>query len=163
MPIDSEGFPVDLGIDPAVLRVCWKTYCEALPILYGNNTFCFYRVDTLRLFRYEDLPLVHPSDNENFILPVFNTQPSPQGRLSMIRKLSLFLTERNHSFEERLPNPKPRLRHRVDAVCDWSPFLQLNPYIDGSLFIEFPSLEELELDFSDWDLVPDAGLCVSTA
>ena len=111
-----------------------KTYCEALPILYGNNASCFYRVDTLRLYRYEDLPLLHPSDNDNFILPVFNTEPSPQGRLSMIRKLSLFLTERKNSFEDRLPNPKPRLRHRVDAVCDWSPFLELNPYIDGSLF-----------------------------
>ena len=158
---DSGGQLQDLGIDATILRVCWRTYSEALPILYGSNTFCFYSVQTLTCFRFEGLPLVHPGNNQRLFLSVFNDQPNPQGRLSMIRKLSLFLTWRYCQFAMRLPDLEPQPYRRNGAIEDWSPFLELSPYTDGSKFIGFPALEELELDFSDWDLRLDERLDVS--
>lgn len=144
------GYQVEnFGIDPTILRVCWKSYCEALPVLYGENVFNFDNPVALKRFRMSGLPLLHPSNDERTKLPVFNTQPSPQGRLSMVRKLSLDLGNEGD------------MQRREWSIGAWEPFLETNPYVDGSLFICFPLLEELELDFSKWKLYPEEGLEVS--
>lgn len=152
-------------IHPTILHICWKAYKEALPILYGDNTFCFFNDRILSNFRSEGLPLVHPFGKQHLILPVFNAQPSLQGRLSMIRNLSLFLTARvKHGFcPMRLPLLEPMLLNREPAIREWSSLLERNPYADGSKFISFPALEDLTLDLSDWDLkwkeLLDVSLC----
>ena len=157
---DSKGDPTETEIDPTILRVCWKIYSEALPVLYGNNTFCLCRVDTLRWFRHGRLPLVHPSNQIEHIMPVFYAQPNPQGRLSLIRNLTLILATQDQEYYVRPPRSVFHSGSKRTRT-DWGALLELNPYTDGSRFVEFPALEVLELDFFDWLLTANEGINVS--
>ena len=47
--------PPKLKIDGRILRVCWTTYEEALPILYGKNTFEFSKPRKLYDFSHGGL------------------------------------------------------------------------------------------------------------
>lgn len=42
-------------IDSAILRTCRMVYSEALPILYGQNTFEFSSADAIRFFQSKSL------------------------------------------------------------------------------------------------------------
>lgn len=44
-----------LAIDARMLRTCRQMYAETLPILYGDNNFCFTNVGALDTFRKEGL------------------------------------------------------------------------------------------------------------
>ena len=148
-------------MDTSILRVCWKTYIEALPVLYGNNSFMFHSPKTINCFRAENLALVHPSHNERQILPVFFAQPNPHGRFSLIRIMALDLTCRyDHSlgsFDEYAPTAAYRSR----ATESWAPFLFTDIERDGNEFMAFPNLEHLELGFTDWMLKEEERLDVS--
>jgi len=51
------------GLDAAILRTCRSIYEEALPILYGRNTFLFQHPDQIRAFQRDGLSerRAHPS------------------------------------------------------------------------------------------------------
>lgn len=111
----------------------------------GRNEFRFTRMRDLELFRYSGLPLVRPKDDPDFAIPIFNAQPSPQGRFSLIRKLSLCLAQSHAKVDERSRVRKPQL---AIPSHSWAQFLKLNAHTSGSRYAKFPILDELELDFS---------------
>jgi len=83
----------------------------------------------------------------------FNFQPTPQGRFQFVRKLHLAF-----SLEDDMVPP---VAQRCDLLCAWSPFFTENKYTDSAFFLNFPALEDLTLDFSDWGLQDGEGVMVS--
>lgn len=142
-------------IDISILYTCWKSYSEALPVLYGSNVFYFSNVHQLNVFRYKNLPLLRAIDYPDYVLPVFYTKITYQGRLSMTRKLGWLLTWSHGPSSLNLPDSEPRPSNRESTVKEWSTFLLRTPYADGSKCIEFPALEDLELGFTDLALQPE--------
>lgn len=51
--MESDDSRAAYEIDSAILRTCHKVYEEALPILYGCNTFCFSDPEDITRFRHE--------------------------------------------------------------------------------------------------------------
>ena len=156
---DEAVYAPSLDIDTAVLRLCGKAYDESLPILYENSKFNFHSPDTINCFRVEDLLLVHSTIDERQVLPVFFAQPSCYGRVSMIRKLALYLTWR-YDHEEKVTEPYCRDEDHV-SEGNWAPFLKTTVHRDGNNFIAFPALEQLELVFTEWELSPNDRFVVS--
>ena len=52
---DVSDPSMNLAIDARMLRTCRQIYAETLPILYGDNTFCFTNLSALDTFREEGL------------------------------------------------------------------------------------------------------------
>ena len=95
------------------------------------------------------------------MISTFNLKANSNGRLSAIRKLSLNLTaEVEHFFD---PRPGSRaVPSRKMITYEWGTFLhQDRRGILGADYIDFPMLEFLSLDFSDWHLGTNEGLVVS--
>ena len=95
------------------------------------------------------------------VISTFNLRANPNGRLSAIRRLSLNLTiDTEHTFVLMPANRAVPSRRMI--VHEWGSLLHQDPR--GILrfdFIEFPMLEFLSLDFSDWHLGNNEGLVVS--
>lgn len=87
-------------IDSAILRTCRIIYSEALPILYGQNTFEFSSANAIRSFQSKSLigyPLGRPSKIRMCRGPLhtmrpaesnqvaFNLKLAPMGRLTFVR------------------------------------------------------------------------------
>ena len=96
-------------------------------------------------------------------VPSFNLLPNEQGRLTAIRKLTLVLTnepsQRHHGFLAGQTLPP---RHTI--LREWQNFLQENRLTnegDGCEVADFKSLDDLTLDFLNWDLGPDDIVVVS--
>lgn len=83
----------------------------------------------------------------------FNFKPTPQGRFQLLRKLHLvFSLEEETAAHDSL---------RCQLLCAWTPFFTENKYTDKAFYIKFPALEDLILDFSDWELQDGEGIMVS--
>ena len=93
-------------IDSAILRTCRMIYFEALPILYGQNTFEFSSANAIRSFQSKSLigyPLGRPSKirmcrgllyamrpaEGNQV--AFNLKLAPMGRLTLLRSIIINL------------------------------------------------------------------------
>lgn len=165
-----------LGIDATVLRTCRLIYIEALPMLYGENNFVFFSVLALSLFRDKGLVsmpckyslllprrthiLKHTTNSDNnceFIdVPSFSFGQNLQGRLCLIRRLTLVLTDRRED-QWGLLHPS-----RTD---DWSEFLHESRFERriARPCVDFPALDDLTLDFLDWALTSEEEIVVSKA
>ena len=89
-------------LDSAILRTCRLIYAEALPVLYGQNTFEFSSANAIRSFQSKSLigypgrvpnlrcyrGLRRPTDGG----PVaFNLKLAPMGRLTLLRSVIINL------------------------------------------------------------------------
>ena len=115
------------GLEPAILRTCRSIYLQALPILYGNNTFKFDSGKSLTVFAHKGL------DGQ------FALQNTRYGRLTMIRyatiKLGVYGVD--HGFDN------------LDKLWrQWNKVFKPDDHRDT---VGFPSLLGIELDFSAWD------------
>ena len=167
-------------IDAAILRTCRAIYSEALPILYGSNTFEFSSPNAIRSFQSRSLigyPLGEavPSLLKYQVIkhinagianhdPAFNFQLAPMGRLSMLRSVVLTLNAEYRWHNPMGANGVRAPPNRDHIWRDWSTTLfsesdDLCPW-GGRNGLGFPVLEKLTLDFSEWQLTESEGLLV---
>ena len=162
-----DGAPVpQSGTDSTLLRSCRKVYDEALPILYGENVFCFEAVRSIRYFKEKGLAISHYKSREiieggiirsaemigdasRTQIPVFDFRPNLQGRCTMIQHLALRFFDGDEGLQA--PDAFPYAYH-VDDVDSWAKFIHHNKYSYGPDGICFTSLKTLKLDFSNWQL-----------
>ena len=78
------------------------------------------------------------------MVPNFNLQPCPQGRLSLVRRLSLKLGNRSVNSARDRP-----------YLDDWKDCLFEDFDGEGLDYLCFPSLEQLVLNFGKWALQED--------
>lgn len=166
-----------LSVDATALRTCRRIYEEALPVLYGENTYVFSTAISLETFKGEGLirtackPLLYRSHciqeatNPDGSYPIaivedyctflysFNFQSTPHGRFQLLRRLHL-----EFSLEEETAIHDSQ---KCQLLCEWTPFFTENKYTDKALYIKFPALEDLTLDFSGWELQDGEGIMVS--
>lgn len=163
-------------IDSAVLSTCRVIYSEALPILYGQNTFEFSSANAIRSFQNKSLvgyPLgmsiifresgnwIPDSLNANS-LTAFNLKLAPMGRLTMLRSIILTLNAEYRWHNPIGVNGVRAAPNRDHIWRDWSTTLfsesdDLCPWGGRS---GFPALERLTIDFSEWQLAESEGLLV---
>ena len=168
-PLLSNDYHPIANLDAVILRTCRAIYNEALPILYGRNTFYFTSSHALFEFAGDDLPKALPTGDTFFLTgSVFNFQVTQAGRLALVRQLTLKLTSmdtsRNNWSIPSVPPPRPpRLPHRSTLLYDWGRLLCMDGRLPGMYGDNavFPALENLTLDFTDWALGQDEGLMVS--
>ena len=101
-------------------------------------------------------------EEEYLDIPSFNFSPDFQGRLSILRKLTLVLgTEKDYHVHLHQQGIESPLR-RPEIMKLWSSFLQQSRYQKTFLrsVVEFPALEELFLDFTIWYLGADDRIVV---
>ncbi|KAL8851592.1 MAG: hypothetical protein Q9221_003524 [Calogaya cf. arnoldii] len=137
-------------IDSTILRVCRMIYSEALPVLYGKNTFEFSKPRKLRDFSHAGLDRSHT---------VFNFCNAPAGRFTLIRSIVLRLGHDRKPYIRHIPGPQPPPdRKRIwghwyqyffndsdpQSTFDWA--------ILPSSTLGFPALDKVVLDFTDWQL-----------
>ncbi|KAI4261190.1 MAG: hypothetical protein L6R42_003604 [Xanthoria sp. 1 TBL-2021] len=137
-------------IDSSILRVCRMIYTEALPVLYGRNTFEFHKPRKLRDFSHAGLDRSHT---------VFAFRDAPAGRFTLIRSIILRLGhDRKPYVWQRPGGQSPPDRKRI-----WSHWYQYffndsdsQSTFDWSMFPSstngFPALDKVILDFTDWQL-----------
>lgn len=143
-------------VDSAILRTCRLIYSEALPILYGQNTFEFSSANAIRSFQSRSL-IGYP-------LVAFNLKLAPMGRLTLLRSVIINL---NAEYRWTSPigiNGGRGTPNRDHIWRDWSTTLfsesdDLCPW-GGRNGLGFPALEKLTLDFSEWQLTDSEGLLV---
>ena len=108
--------------------------------------------------------LIRQQENQSLyrVITTFNLEANPNGRLSAIRELSLDLTTEADQVMVLRPGRRA-VPSRTWIVHEWGGFLhQDRRGILGHDYIDFPMLEFLSLDFSDWCLGENEGLVVST-
>ena len=114
------------GLEPAILCTCRSIYLQALPILYGNNTFKFNSGESLTEFAHKGL------DGR------FAFQNAHYGRLTMVRYATIELRYGNQHGSNYLDT---LWRH-------WNKVLKPDDHRD---IVGFPSLLGIALDFSTWE------------
>ena len=116
------------GLQPAILRTCRSIYLQAPPILYGNKTFKFDSGSSLTEFAHEGL------DGQ------FAFQNTRYGRLTMIHCSIIELGGHRiqHDFEY------------FDKL--WTHCNKVLKPDDHRDAVGFPSLLNIALDFSPWEL-----------
>ncbi|KAL6719355.1 hypothetical protein ACLMJK_003594 [Lecanora helva] len=159
-------------VDATVLRTCRLIYSEALPILYGQNTFAFYSVNAIRSFQSKSLCLGACESGQRVFVSTaantseaFNFKLAPMGRLTMIRSIVLSLNAEyrwaNTTIGANGQRGPPNRDHiwrdwsttlfsESDDMCPWS----------SKNGLSFPVLEKLTLDFTEWQLAETEGLLV---
>ena len=159
------------GLDSTILRVCRTVYDEALPVLYGENTFCFPGPDTMATFKSVGLVEKHSRSltSQTCGIPkltgvefhpnhklYFGLRNNHCGRLTLIRKISIQMsTKRDYLYLRQ------DIREMRKLIChEWLDFL-VGRSDTWNGRVHFPVLESLELDFSDWRLGQDESLWVS--
>jgi len=156
----NDRHPVP-SIDATFLRTCQQFYHEAMPVLYGKNTFAFSCASGPHRFAYEQLRRRSAADArmDPKFLPIlqhlgsiFNFSSTAAGRFHLVRDLQLRLAVSDHP-DQHAGQPRSRIVHA------W--FWMLHDQSSVSNFASFPALETLMLDFSDWGLSQDEGLIVS--
>ncbi|KAL8781572.1 MAG: hypothetical protein Q9213_005958 [Squamulea squamosa] len=142
-------------IDGSILRVCRSIYSEALPILYGKNTFEFCKPRKLRDFSHAGLDRSHTQ---------FGFRDAQAGRFTLIRSIILRLGHDRKPYVWQRPGAQPA----PDRKRIWSHWYQYffndcdnQSTFDWGMFpsatTEFPALDKVVLDFTDWQLgEPDA-------
>ncbi|KAL8733859.1 MAG: hypothetical protein Q9166_001847 [cf. Caloplaca sp. 2 TL-2023] len=153
-------------IDSSVLRVCRTMYSEALPVLYGKNTFEFCKPRKLRDFSHAGLDRSHTIQGTDFIpfLAEFGFRDAEAGRFTLIRSIILRLGHDRKPYVWQRPGGQPAPdRKRIWShwyqyfFNDCDPRSQFDWGMFPSASNEFPALDKLELDFTDWQLSePDA-------
>ncbi|KAI4149118.1 MAG: hypothetical protein L6R39_002607 [Caloplaca ligustica] len=139
-------------IDSSILRVCRSIYNEALPVLYGQNTFEFAKPRKLRDFSHGYLDKRNPS---------FAFQEAEAGRFTLIRSVILRLgyDRKPYAFQRPL-GATPVIPDRKRIWSHWHQFFfndndARNLYDWGcfpTMGNDFPALDKIELDFTDWQL-----------
>ncbi|KAL8871609.1 MAG: hypothetical protein Q9174_002599 [Haloplaca sp. 1 TL-2023] len=172
-------------IDSAILRACRTIYDEALPVLYGKNTFEFCKPRKLRDFSHGildgrltsmkytsnplllDIPRYHCTNNKPFSLAEFAFRSSEAGRFTLIRSIILRLGyDRKPYIWQHTPQPQTPDRKKI-----WSHWYEYffnsgDPRSEYSWCMHpgmqnnFPALDKLALDFSDWQLGPTDAIRV---
>ncbi|KAL8842643.1 MAG: hypothetical protein Q9170_000418 [Blastenia crenularia] len=139
-------------IDGTILRVCRSIYDEALPVLYGQNTFEFAKPRKLLDFSHGCL--------DRGLLQ-FGFRESQAGRFTLIRSVILRLGHDRKPYPYMRPPGAPAAP--PDRKRIWSHWHQyffnekgsLHRY-DSMLFPpvknDFPALDKIELDFTEWQL-----------
>ena len=126
--MESRCQPIQ-GLEPAILRTCRSIYLQALPILYGNNTFSFDSRESLNEFTHGGLS------------GQFAVQIARYGRLTMIRYV---IVELGYGVPYKSGD-----RNELWKLWEW----MFTPEHHGNT-VGFPSLLGIALDFSDWILGP---------
>ncbi|KAL9596948.1 MAG: hypothetical protein Q9219_005459 [cf. Caloplaca sp. 3 TL-2023] len=140
-------------IDSTILRVCRSIYHEALPVLYGQNTFEFAKPRKLYEFghRYLEMAVQRPLE------PLFGFKESNAGRFTMIRSIILRLGHDRKPYVYRVPAAVPDrkriwfywhqyLFHDHEAIAAYDSVLY--PHVRN----DFPALDKVMLDFTAWQL-----------
>ncbi|KAI4240811.1 MAG: hypothetical protein L6R40_004925 [Gallowayella cf. fulva] len=140
-------------IDSSILRVSRTVYQEALPVLYGKNTFEFCKPRKLRDFSHAGLDRSHTQ---------FGFREAPAGRFTLIRSIILRLGHDRKPYIWQRPGgtgaPPAPDRKRIWShwyqyfFNDCDPRNQFDWGMFPSASNEFPALNRLELDFTDWQL-----------
>ncbi|KAL8683271.1 MAG: hypothetical protein Q9186_000773 [Xanthomendoza sp. 1 TL-2023] len=151
-------------IDSSILRVCRTIYLEALPILYGQNTFEFSKPRKLRDFSHAGLDRSHTSTDYEPYLAEFGFRDAQAGRFTLIRSIILRLGHDRKPYVWQRPGNQPAPdRKRIWShwyqyfFNDCDPRSQFDWGMFPSASNEFPALDRLVLDFTDWQLTePDA-------
>ncbi|KAG7005195.1 hypothetical protein G7Y79_00021g050620 [Physcia stellaris] len=139
---DSESLDF---MDATILRTCRRIYQEALPMLYGDNLFQFYTPAELNLFKTHSIMKNDAAKKKGSNMPIFNLHPSPQGRLSWIRRLALRFSDDIFHQQEQYHS----------YMGDWRDCLYEAFDANGLEYLCFPSLEQLMLNFRYWRLEKD--------
>ncbi|KAL9606285.1 MAG: hypothetical protein Q9179_000560 [Wetmoreana sp. 5 TL-2023] len=136
-------------IDSAILSVCRTIYNEALPVLYGKNTFEFCKPRKLRDFSHTGL------DKR---LTKFGFHEAEAGRFTLIRSIILRLGHDRKPYIWQHNAPQAPDRKKIWGHWYQYFFNESDPRneFDWGMFpclsTHFPALDKLELDFSDWQL-----------
>ena len=126
------------GIDAALLRTCKAIYHEAVDILYGKNKFYFSKPSDIEDFAHLGLGNMPFGFYGAISKCASAVNTAPWGRLTMIRRLSLKLGSENNGDDLQ----------KVWSL--WSDFLY--PAEKQDQLLEFPALDWLALDLTDWKL-----------
>ncbi|KAI4125029.1 MAG: hypothetical protein LQ338_004494 [Usnochroma carphineum] len=147
-------------IDSSILRACRSIYHEALPVLYGQNTFEFAKPRKLRDFSHAYL------DKRN---PRFAFREAEAGRFTLIRSVILRLgyDRKPYAFQRPIPGA-PTVPDRKRIWSHWHQYFfndndSRNQYDWGwfpTMGNEFPALDKVELDFTDWQLTETDAIMV---
>ncbi|MCJ1451424.1 hypothetical protein MMC28_001761 [Mycoblastus sanguinarius] len=140
-------------IDAAVVRTCRMIYEETTPILYGRNKFEFHGPDVIAAFQSDGMSQRHPLG--------FGLKRAPYGRLTLLRNVYLKFEADRH-LSRFIGNPGNR-RHPPDRDFVWRDWSRTVFSEDRSTYsppLGFPALENLTIDFSDWELAESEGLLV---
>ncbi|KAI4190324.1 MAG: hypothetical protein L6R41_000850 [Letrouitia leprolyta] len=148
-------------IDSAILRVCRSVYDEALPVLYGHNTFEFAKPRKLQDFSHGYLEQKIPSNAYPRFKLQFGFRETDAGRFTLIRSIILRLGHDRKPYAYiRPPGVPPAVPDRKRIWSHWHQYFfneedSLNRY-DSMLYPpvlnEFPALDKIELDFTEWQL-----------
>ncbi len=177
------------NLDATILRCCQRMYHEALPILYGENRFLFRTVVAICSFSVPDVTFTacmclsaddHLRKVPSLVLltyvlglaletpAVFNSTLHPKfktrNRLRMIRHLVLQLSAIPYIHPDALfpPGfiPQPT---RQEILGQWRSFLHPNPLTQHDDPLDFPALQDLQLDFSQLELLENEGIIVGAS
>ncbi|KAL8737461.1 MAG: hypothetical protein Q9181_001649 [Wetmoreana brouardii] len=154
-------------IDSAILCVCRTIYNEALPVLYGKNTFEFCKPRKLRDFSHTGLDkrlTTHVTLLQILRLIVvphteFGFCEAEAGRFTLIRSIILRLGHDRKPYIWQHNAPRAPDRKKIWSHWYQYFFNESDPRneFDWGMFpclsTNFPALDKLELDFSDWQLV----------
>ena len=138
LPIMAEDWAHAEAIDAALLRTSKAIYYEAIRILYGRNSFYFCKPSDITEFAHADLGSTPFGYYDTTSKPSATIQNAHSGRLTMIRSLHLKLGS-EHSGD--------------DIKKLWSYWYDFfYPPEKQDQLVEFPALELLALDLTDWKL-----------
>ncbi|KAL8787424.1 MAG: hypothetical protein Q9213_002201 [Squamulea squamosa] len=154
---NTNHFSVDLratpDIDATILRTCRQIYTEALPVLYSENMFQFFKMPYLKMFRTQGLDTTSSIGsalgNKSLGIPRFGLRANPQGRLTFIKNVSFAFSSaeiKGLSAEEA----------RARILKEWRPFVENQS--DPPHEIHFPALELLCLDFRNLKVKDGRGI-----
>ncbi|KAL8717685.1 MAG: hypothetical protein Q9225_005093 [Loekoesia sp. 1 TL-2023] len=145
-----DSFQPVKDIDSTILRVCRSIYDEALPVLYGQNTFEFAKPRKFQDFSHGYLEKGW-----------FGFRESETGRFTMIRSIILRLGHDRKPYAYiRPPGAPPAVPDRKRIWSYWHQFFfndnDSRHRYDSMVFLpvrnEFPALDKIELDFTEWQL-----------
>ncbi|KAL8674229.1 MAG: hypothetical protein Q9168_001353 [Polycauliona sp. 1 TL-2023] len=157
-------------IDSSILRVCRMVYFEAVPVLYGKNTFEFSKPRKLRDFSHAGLDRSHTSKHIHLkrrplalilflLLAAFAFHDAPAGRFTLVRSIVLRLGHDRKPYVWQQPGAQPAPdRKRIWGHWYQYFFNDSDPHsiFDWGMFPSstngFPALDRLVLDFTDWKL-----------
>ncbi|CAD6564291.1 MAG: hypothetical protein ASARMPREDX12_002614 [Alectoria sarmentosa] len=174
-PLMVATCPPNNDIDAAILRTSRAIYEETFPILYGKNRFAFHSPSQIPTFAFGELcklfgrsPL---SDSfrvslerylkilvtSRFCLPTSISAleeavlitASAQGRLSMLRSVTLSLTKPDTPSSFNSTRMSYNILGQEAIWSFWGEFFEPS---SEQLSLTFPVLEDLCLRFSQWGL-----------
>ncbi|KAL8784775.1 MAG: hypothetical protein Q9213_003755 [Squamulea squamosa] len=135
----ARGFTDRPGLEIAVLSTCHQVYDEALPVMYGQNTFSFYNLKDVEAFRSNGLvtaKTTNPTNTFDIDVPLFGFRSNPQGRLALLKMINI------HFLDDYFGGR--------DIMRHWEPFFE--PSRSLRYETRFPAVEKLCLNFMALEL-----------